>query len=130
MDTSWRMIGFIPVRDAEAARRFYEGLLGMRFVDEDPFAVVMEANGIMIRLVRMGAEFRPVPYTILGWEVPDIEAAAAGACDERSRTRALSVRRGRERYLDGAGRQPNCLVQGPGRQYVVDLAAHVTVEVT
>lgn len=77
MDASWKMIGFIPVRDAEAARRFYEGVLGMRYVDQDPFAIVMEANGIMIRLVRMSAEFRPVPYTICGWEVSDIEAAAA-----------------------------------------------------
>lgn len=77
MDASWKIKGFIPVRDAEAARRFYEGVLGMRFVEDDRFALVMEANGIMIRLVRMGAELRPAPYTICGWEVPDVEGAAA-----------------------------------------------------
>lgn len=78
MDAMWKMIGFIPVTDAARARSFYEGSLGMRLIEDDQFAMVMEANGVMVRLVRMGAEFRPVPYTICGWEVPDIEAAAAG----------------------------------------------------
>ena len=42
MDGTWRMIGFVPVRDGVAARGFYEGVLGMRFVEEISFAVVME----------------------------------------------------------------------------------------
>ena len=78
MDAAWRMIGFVPVRDEAAARGFYEGVLGMRFVEQNPFAVVMEANGTTVRLVTMGEEFRPVAYTICGWEVPEIEAAVRG----------------------------------------------------
>ena len=88
MDATWRMIGFVPVRDGAAARQFYEGVVGLRFASENPFAVVMDANGTMVRLVKMDADFAPVPYTICGWEVPDIEAAvatlqAAGVAMER-----------------------------------------------
>jgi catechol 2,3-dioxygenase-like lactoylglutathione lyase family enzyme len=32
-------IGFIAVRDLAAARAFYEGTLGLRVVDENPFAL-------------------------------------------------------------------------------------------
>ena len=78
MDAAWRIVGFVPVRDGAAARGFYEGVLGLRFVEESPFAVVMDANGTTVRLVKMGEEFQPVPYTICGWEVPEIETAVAG----------------------------------------------------
>lgn len=67
-------IGFIPTRDAEAARRFYEGVLGMRFVSDDKFAVVLDAEGAMIRVVRAG-DFTPQRFTIFGWEVNDIAEA-------------------------------------------------------
>jgi catechol 2,3-dioxygenase-like lactoylglutathione lyase family enzyme len=66
------VIGFIPTRNAERARTFYEQTLGLRFISDDPFAVVMEANKTMIRLVRID-EFTPAPYTILGWESTEIE---------------------------------------------------------
>ena len=33
-------IGFIPSANAEAARAFYEGILGLRFVADEPFALV------------------------------------------------------------------------------------------
>ena len=36
----------------------------------------MDANGIMLRIVRVG-EFTPFPFTILGWEVQDIDTAVA-----------------------------------------------------
>ena len=68
------VIGFIPTRDAEAARRFYEGVLGMRFVSDDKFAVVLDAEGTMIRVVRAG-DFTPQRFTIFGWEVDDIAEA-------------------------------------------------------
>ncbi len=67
-----KLIGFIPTRDAEQARNFYERVLGMRFVSDDKFALVMNADGIMIRIVHVG-EFTPARFTILGWEVSAIE---------------------------------------------------------
>jgi catechol 2,3-dioxygenase-like lactoylglutathione lyase family enzyme len=66
------IIAFIPTRDAAAARTFYEGLLGLRFVSDDQFALVMDANGTMLRITPVG-DFTPFPFTILGWQVPDID---------------------------------------------------------
>jgi catechol 2,3-dioxygenase-like lactoylglutathione lyase family enzyme len=70
------LIAFIPTKDAAKARTFYEGTLGLRFVSDDQFALVMEANGIMIRIVRVG-DFTPFPFTILGWQVDNIEQSVA-----------------------------------------------------
>ncbi len=70
------IIGLIPASDADRARAFYEGLLGLTFLRDDGFAIVLRANDTVIRIVRMG-EFTPVPYTILGWEVANIEKMVA-----------------------------------------------------
>ena len=70
------IIAFVPTRDAAQSRSFYEGLLGLRFISDDKFALVMEANGTMIRIVRVG-NFTPAPFTILGWQVQDIHQSVA-----------------------------------------------------
>lgn len=68
-------IGFIPVRDLPEARGFYEGILGLRVVEETQFAVVLDANGTMLRLTPV-PELAAPPFTIAGWQVPDITATA------------------------------------------------------
>ena len=70
------IIAFVPTRDAARARTFYEDTLGLRFVSQDNFAVVFDANGTMLRLVCAG-DFTPFQFTLLGWRVPDIDAAVA-----------------------------------------------------
>lgn len=70
------IIGLVPARDAERARAFYEEKLGLAFLSDDGFAIVMQVSGSLLRIVRMG-EFTPVPYTILGWEVEDMEATVS-----------------------------------------------------
>jgi catechol 2,3-dioxygenase-like lactoylglutathione lyase family enzyme len=72
---SINIVAFVPTKDTEKARAFYEGVLGLRFVKDDGFAMVMDANGIMVRVAK--AQFTPAPFTILGWQVPDIERMAA-----------------------------------------------------
>lgn len=76
MLTNTPIIGLIPARDAERSRDFYEQKLGLSFLSDDGFAIVVKANDTIIRIVRMG-EFTPVPYTILGWEVADMEQTVA-----------------------------------------------------
>jgi len=66
------IIAFVPTKDSEKARSFYEGVLGLRFVSDDGFALVFNAHGLMIRVVKV-QQFTPVPYTILGWQVKGIE---------------------------------------------------------
>jgi catechol 2,3-dioxygenase-like lactoylglutathione lyase family enzyme len=70
---STNIVAFVPTRDADKARVFYERVLGLRFVNDDGFALVMDANGIMIRVARVGKEFTPAQFTILGWQVSEIE---------------------------------------------------------
>jgi len=70
---STNIVAFVPTRDADKARVFYEGALGLRFVKDDGFALVMDANGIMIRVAKVGKEFIPAQFTILGWQVSEIE---------------------------------------------------------
>ncbi len=73
MLTANKVIGFVPTQDSAKAREFYEGKLGFQFVSDDPFALVMRSGETMIR-VSKAKDFTPAPYTILGWEVKDIEA--------------------------------------------------------
>ena len=69
------IVAFVPTKDAVKARAFYEGVLGLRFVKDDGFALVLDANGIMVRVAK--AQFTPAPFTILGWQVADIEKMVA-----------------------------------------------------
>jgi catechol 2,3-dioxygenase-like lactoylglutathione lyase family enzyme len=70
---SAKLMAFAGVRDLTVARAFYGDVLGLRIIDENPFAVVADVGGTMLRIT---AVERPaeVPYTVLGWEVPDIAA--------------------------------------------------------
>ena len=67
-------IAFIPTRDADRARPFYETTLRLPFLSDDGFALNFETGGILLRIVRVG-EFSPQIFTIFGWDVPDVEAA-------------------------------------------------------
>jgi catechol 2,3-dioxygenase-like lactoylglutathione lyase family enzyme len=66
------IVAFVPITDGEKARAFYEGVLGLRFVNDDGFAAVFEANGIMVRAAKM-KEVTPAQFTVLGWQVSGIE---------------------------------------------------------
>ena len=68
---STNIVAFVPTKDPVKARTFYEGVLGLRFVKDDGFALVLDANGIMVRVAK--AEFTPARFTILGWQVTEIE---------------------------------------------------------
>jgi catechol 2,3-dioxygenase-like lactoylglutathione lyase family enzyme len=69
-----KIVAFVHITDWAKARAFYEDVLGLRLVEEEkPFALVFDANGIMLR-VTPGGEHKPAPGTVLGWEVEAIEA--------------------------------------------------------
>ena len=65
------VIAFAPTTDPARARAFYEGTLGLRLLDENPYACVFDANGTMLRVTTVGEVARP-GYTVLGWRVADI----------------------------------------------------------
>lgn len=72
------MVAFVPTRDPEKARRFYGQTLGLELVSEDPFALVFSAHGVMLRVANVSTvkDFRPAPFTILGWRVSSAESTA------------------------------------------------------
>jgi predicted enzyme related to lactoylglutathione lyase len=72
-----KIIGFAPTKDSAKAKKFYVDQLGLEFVSDDDYALVLNANGNMLRIIK-GADFKPAHYTVLGWEVKNIETMVAG----------------------------------------------------
>lgn len=73
---SYDVCAFVIATDAERAKQFYGGTLGLKFMSQDQYAVVFDANGIMLRVGLM-PNHKPEQHTVLGWNVPDIRKAAA-----------------------------------------------------
>jgi hypothetical protein len=67
-------LAFIPVTDVGVARECYESILGLKVVEENPIALVVDANGTKRRVTPV-PDLQPRPFTIAGWVVPDIDAA-------------------------------------------------------
>ncbi len=75
MLSSAPIVGFVLTSDSGASRAFYIDKLGMEFVDEDEFALVLRCGGNIIRASKT-AKFEPARHTVLGWVVEDLEATA------------------------------------------------------
>lgn len=71
------LIAFAATRRPAAARAFYEDALGLRFVDDSPFALVFDCAGIELRIQKV-QELAPAPHTTLGWHVEDLDATIDG----------------------------------------------------
>lgn len=65
------LIAFAATTDLARARTFYESTLGLRVVDENAYACVLDAHGTMLRVTAVADVARP-GYTVLGWRVDDI----------------------------------------------------------
>jgi len=72
LETSTPLI-LICARDRERATAFYRDVLGLGFVSEDKFAVVLDVGGIMLRVSTL-ADFVPHEHSILGFRVQDVTA--------------------------------------------------------
>ena len=66
---------FLATRNGVAARKFYEGTLGLRVISDDDFAlaVAVDDRDTMLRVQKVPA-FTPHPFTSLGWQVVDISS--------------------------------------------------------
>jgi len=84
---SENLMAFVATTDAARAKSFYEDVLGLRLIADEPWAVVFDAHGTMLRVQKV-RELTPAQHTVLGWEVPDIGRAmsalrAQKVCFER-----------------------------------------------
>lgn len=68
------IIAFAATVDSTNARAFYEDVLGLRCVTDDQFALVVDANGVQLRIQKVAA-LAPQPHTLLGWSVISIDFA-------------------------------------------------------
>jgi len=102
-----QFIGFIPVADLAVARTFYVSTLELPVLDDSPFALVVDASGTSVRITPVG-EFTPHPFTIAGWDVPDIDATIAVLDD-----RGVVFNR-----YDGMGRRANGVWEAPSGDLV------------
>ncbi len=67
------LVGFVAVTDLESAEAFYRDVLGLRHLGTDEFAAMFDANGTTLR-VTLVPERAAAPYTVLGWQVADLNA--------------------------------------------------------
>lgn len=103
MLTTSEVIAFTSTTDLAKARTFYEGVLGLRVVDENAYACVFDANGTMLRVTAVARVVRP-GYTVLGWSVSDI---AETITELETRGVAFSHYDGMEQDAQGIWTTPN-----------------------
>lgn len=75
MLNSSKVMAFIATADAARAKLFYQETLGLRLIADESFALVFETAGNQLRIQKV-KQTNPPPFTVLGWEVPDIREAA------------------------------------------------------
>ena len=63
---------FIPTVNPERSRKFYRDILGLILISEDNYATEYNANGTVLR-VTIVERLSPHPFTVLGWEVDNID---------------------------------------------------------
>jgi catechol 2,3-dioxygenase-like lactoylglutathione lyase family enzyme len=77
---SAKLVAFAATSSPASALTFYRDTLGLTLVEESPFAFVFDAHGTMLRLTPV-QKVAVGQYTVLGWEVKDIEATVRQLTD-------------------------------------------------
>jgi len=71
------MIAFVPSLDLTRSGAFYADVLGLSLEEVTPYACVLRGHSMMLRVTKVDS-LHPQPFTVLGWQVDDIHAVAAG----------------------------------------------------
>ena len=71
------LVAFVGATDRQRAKAFYQDALGLRLIEDTPFALVFDSRGTTLR-VAIAPTVTPAPGTVLGWSVPDISVVLAG----------------------------------------------------
>lgn len=90
---SWTMIDqsdfivFCQTANSEGSLAFYRDVIGIHLLEDSPFALVFQGSNAVLRVQKVSA-FTPQPFTVLGWQVANIERAldelaAGGVRSER-----------------------------------------------
>jgi catechol 2,3-dioxygenase-like lactoylglutathione lyase family enzyme len=95
------------VKDLDAARAFYEGTLGIpvEVLTEEHGVTALKLNGGDV-LMYLNPEMTPASYTMLNFEVDDVDATVDALAD-----RGVALQR-----YDGFEHDEKGIVRGPGPQ--------------
>ncbi|MGH7864591.1 MAG: VOC family protein [Candidatus Binataceae bacterium] len=93
----FEVMAFVATTQPERAKTFFADVLGLQLLDDSPFALVFRTGRTMLRVQKV-REFTPLPFTAVGWIVPDIIAAI-----EKLRMRNVSFERYPGLKQDDAG---------------------------
>jgi catechol 2,3-dioxygenase-like lactoylglutathione lyase family enzyme len=107
LSTSKATSGF-AVNDLDKAREFYEGKLGLsvEVLDEEHGVAKLKLADEGEVLMYLSADMRPASYTMLNFEVDDIDAAVDGLVD-----RGISFQ-----LYEGFQQDEKGIARGPGPQ--------------
>ena len=70
------VIAFLATTDPPRALAWYRDVLGLRLVADEPYAIVFDAGGTMLR-IQKAPHHEPAPHTALGWRVDDLDGTLA-----------------------------------------------------
>jgi catechol 2,3-dioxygenase-like lactoylglutathione lyase family enzyme len=71
------VMAFSATTHAADALAFYRDVLGLTLVADEPYAIVFDAHGTMLRIQKT-REHTPAPHTLLGWQVTDLAETMRG----------------------------------------------------
>ncbi len=71
-------VAFVSTTDLGRARAFYEGVLGLKVLSHDGYAVLCEAGGGAQLRISNAPSVVPQPFTVAGFNVQDIDAVVDG----------------------------------------------------
>jgi len=70
-----KAIAFVLSRNVADLKPFYRDRLGLALLGEDPFAATFDlGGGTTLRLTAV-EDHLPMPHTVLGWQVDDLDGA-------------------------------------------------------
>ncbi len=104
-------VAFLPSTDLARSLDFFAEQLKLTLLEENPYACVFQCGHTMLR-VTLVEDLRVQPFTVFGWDVPDIrqvlaQLAAAGVSPIR---------------YDGMNQEPGGVWTAPGGDLVAWLA--------
>jgi catechol 2,3-dioxygenase-like lactoylglutathione lyase family enzyme len=73
MLSSASIMAFSATKNPDKAKAFYQDTLKLKLTGDEPFALVFDVSGTMLRVSKV-QELTPAPFTVLGWKVKDIAA--------------------------------------------------------
>src|SRR2546422_9786686 len=65
---------FVATANPVRSKGFYRDTLGLHLVSDDQFAIVLDCNGVQLRIQKV-EKVQPHPFTALGWHVRSIRDA-------------------------------------------------------